>query len=112
MAVCRCVSHQEAVMALLQHCEVMLLTVQHDPLPPGFMEISVEKEAGEKLGMIVKGGLRGQPGNPADPSDEGVFCVKVNPGSRAARENRIKVSSSTSNNDLYICCTLKLFIRC
>jgi len=87
----RCVSHQEAVMALLQHCEVMKLTVQHDPLPPGFMEIGVVKEQGEKLGMIIKGGLRGQPGNPLDPADEGVFCVKVNPGSRASKDNRIKV---------------------
>jgi len=87
----RCVSHQEAVMALLQHCEVMKLTIQHDPLPPGFMEIGVVKEPGEKLGMIIKGGLRGQPGNPLDPADEGVFCVKVNPGSRASKDNRIKV---------------------
>eukprot|EP00092_Neocalanus_flemingeri_P034773 GFUD01037843.1.p1 GENE.GFUD01037843.1~~GFUD01037843.1.p1 ORF type:complete len:1576 (+),score=260.87 GFUD01037843.1:158-4885(+) len=87
----RCVSHQEAVLALLQHCEVMKLTVQHDPLPPGFVEIGVVKDSGEKLGMIIKGGLRGQPGNPLDAADEGVFCVKVNPGSRASKDNRIKV---------------------
>ena len=55
------------------------------------MEITVRKEEGEKLGMIVKGGLRGQPGNPHDQSDEGVFCVKVNPGSIASRDPRIKV---------------------
>ena len=79
----RIVTHQEAVMALLQHCQVgqlrqssksslsinrtmsvitmaqvMKLTVQHDPLPPGFKEISVVKQPGEKLGMIIKGGLR------------------------------------------------------
>merc|ERR1719402_1587588 len=87
----RIVTHQEAVMALLQHCQVMKLTVQHDPLPSGFKEISVVKQPGEKLGMIIKGGLRGQPGNPLDPADEGVFCVKVNPGSRASKDNRIKV---------------------
>ena len=74
-----------------QPCEIIKLTVQHDPLPPGFMEITVRKEEGEKLGMIVKGGLRGQPGNPHDQSDEGVFCVKVNPGSIASRDPRIKV---------------------
>merc|ERR1719244_2076235 len=68
-----------------------LKSTQHDPLPPGFMEIGVVKEQGEKLGMIIKGGLRGQPGNPLDPADEGVFCVKVNPGSRASKDNRIKV---------------------
>ena len=38
--------------------QVMKLTVQHDPLPPGFKEISVVKQPGEKLGMIIKGGLR------------------------------------------------------
>merc|ERR1719410_3224381 len=86
----RNVTHQEAVMSLLQPCEIIKLTVQHDPLPPGFMEITVRKEEGEKLGMIVKGGLRGQPGNPHDQSDEGVFCVKVNPGSIASRDPRIK----------------------
>jgi len=87
----RIVTHQEAVMALLQHCQVMKLTVQHDPLPPGFKEIAVVKQPGEKLGMIIKGGLRGQPGNPLDPADEGVFCVKVNPGSRASIESGIEV---------------------
>ena len=87
----RSVSHQEAVMSLLQQCEIIKLTVQHDPLPAGFMEITVKKEEGEKLGMIVKGGLRGQPGNPQDHSDEGVFCVKVNPDSIASTDPRIKV---------------------
>ena len=87
----RSVTHQEAVMSLLQPCEIIKLTVQHDPLPPGFMEITVRKQEGQKLGMIVKGGLRGQPGNPCDPTDEGVFCVKVNPGSIASNDNRIKV---------------------
>merc|ERR1719266_2272313 len=87
----RNVTHQEAVMSLLQPCEIIKLTVQHDPLPPGFMEVTVNKQEGEKLGMIVKGGLRGQPGNPQDPSDEGVFCVKVNPDSIASTDPRIKV---------------------
>ena len=87
----RSVSHQEAVMSLLQPCEIIKLTVQHDPLPAGFVEITVNKQEGEKLGMIVKGGLRGQPGNPQDQSDEGVFCVKVNPDSIASTDPRIKV---------------------
>ena len=87
----RNVSHQEAVMSLLQPCEIIKLSVQHDPLPPSFIEITVNKTEGEKLGMIVKGGLRGQPGNPLDPADEGVFCVKVNTGSIASKDSRIKV---------------------
>ena len=35
--------------------------------------------------MIIKGGLQGQPGNPTDPNDEGVFISKVNEGSVAER---------------------------
>ena len=48
-------SHPITVIIISQ---VMKLTVQHDPLPPGFKEISVVKQPGEKLGMIIKGGLR------------------------------------------------------
>lgn len=29
-------THQEAVMELLHPCDEIKLTVQHDPLPPGF----------------------------------------------------------------------------
>ena len=50
-----------------------------------FQEIFIEKNSGEKLGMIIKGGLQGQPGNPTDPNDEGVFISKVNEGSVAER---------------------------
>lgn len=50
----------------------------------------LRKQEGEELGMIVEGGLRGQPGNPLDPADEGVFCVKVNPDS-IAHDSGIKV---------------------
>jgi len=86
-----CCTHQEAVLALLQQCEVMILKIQHDPLPPGFEEIDISKDAGEKLGMVIKGGIKGQPGNPLDSADEGVFCVRINPGGAAAKDPRIKV---------------------
>ena len=65
--------------------------MQHDPLPKGFAEVDLCKEPGEKLGSVIKGGLRGQPGNPLDGADEGVFCVRVNSGGAAARDSRIKV---------------------
>merc|ERR1712008_411546 len=29
--------------------------------------------------MVIKGGLHGQPGNPQDEGDEGVFISKINP---------------------------------
>ena len=40
----------------------------------------INKPVGQKLGMVIKGGLQGQPGNPDDPSDEGVFISKINEG--------------------------------
>ncbi|XP_065574860.1 protein scribble homolog isoform X4 [Artemia franciscana] len=41
--------------------------------------------------MNIKGGLRGQPGNPLDPLDEGVFISKVSPGGAAERDGRLRV---------------------
>ncbi len=32
--------------------------VQHDPLPVGFAEIDIVKGVGEKLGMVIKGGIK------------------------------------------------------
>ncbi len=83
----RDVTHETAVVALLAKNDEMRLEVQHDPLPSGFMELRVERGE-EKLGMIVKGGIQGQPGNPYDEADEGVFISKINEGSVAERENR------------------------
>ena len=40
----------------------------------------MDKPTDQKLGMVIKGGLQGQPGNPHDQSDEGVFISKINEG--------------------------------
>lgn len=56
----------------------------------------ITKEAGEKLGMHIKGGRRGQKGNPLDHTDEGVFISKINSGGAAKRDGRLKV------NNIYI----------
>lgn len=42
--------------------------------------------------MHIKGGLRGQRGNPLDKADEGVFVSKINSGGAARRDGRLKVS--------------------
>lgn len=55
-------------------------------------ELIIVKNPGEKLGMHIKGGLRGQRGNPLDHSDEGVFISKINSGGAAKRDGRLKVS--------------------
>jgi hypothetical protein len=41
--------------------------------------------------MVIKGGLQGQPGNPFDDNDEGVFISKINEGSVASMELRLSV---------------------
>ncbi|XP_054268231.1 protein lap4 isoform X3 [Macrosteles quadrilineatus] len=83
--------HQDAVMALLEAGDEITLKIQHDPLPEGFMELTLVREDGEKLGMHIKGGLRGHRGNPLDRNDEGVFISKINSGGAAKRDNRLKV---------------------
>ncbi|XP_014469520.1 PREDICTED: protein lap4 isoform X2 [Dinoponera quadriceps] len=94
-------THQEAVMELLRPGDQIVLTIQHDPLPECYQLVEIEyipvtelviiKEAGEKLGMHIKGGLRGQKGNPLDHTDEGVFISKINSGGAAKRDGRLKV---------------------
>ncbi|XP_067616418.1 protein lap4 isoform X9 [Eurosta solidaginis] len=84
-------THQEAVMELVQPGDDIKLTIQHDPLPPGFQEIIISKAEGERLGMHIKGGLNGQRGNPFDPTDEGVFVSKINSVGAARRDGRLKV---------------------
>ncbi|KAL6446028.1 hypothetical protein ACFW04_001000 [Cataglyphis niger] len=84
-------THQEAVMELLRPGDQIVLTIQHDPLPENYQELVITKEAGEKLGMHIKGGRRGQKGNPLDHTDEGVFISKINSGGAAKRDGRLKV---------------------
>ncbi|XP_032455633.1 protein lap4 isoform X12 [Nasonia vitripennis] len=84
-------THQEAVMELLRPGDQIILTVQHDPLPENYQELVIIKEPGEKLGMHIKGGLKGQRGNPLDNMDEGVFISKINSGGAAKRDGRLKV---------------------
>lgn len=83
-------THSEAVMALLSPNYEMTLTVSHDPLPQGWQELTIEKKQGEKLGMNIKGGTRGHPGNPFDKDDEGVFISRINSNGAAARDGRLK----------------------
>ncbi len=84
-------SHQDAVQALLEPTAELILTVQHDPPPKGLQELTIYRNEGEKLGMNIKGGLRGHPGNPLDKHDEGVFISKINHGGAARRDGRLKV---------------------
>ncbi|KAK7083566.1 hypothetical protein SK128_023354, partial [Halocaridina rubra] len=84
-------THQEAVMALLNPPNEIVLSVRHDPQPKGLKEIVIKKMVGERLGMNIKGGVQGSPGNPLDKSDEGVFISKINSNGAAFREGKLKV---------------------
>ncbi|XP_059827516.1 protein scribble homolog isoform X6 [Hypanus sabinus] len=83
-------THQEAVMALLSHQQQIRLLVRRDPPPPGMQEIRIEKLPGEKLGISVRGGAKGHPGNPFDPTDEGIFISKVSMSGAAGRDGRLR----------------------
>lgn len=52
----------------------------------------IRKQAGERLGMNIKGGVQGSPGNPLDKTDEGVFISKVNGSGAVHRDGRLKVN--------------------
>ncbi|XP_018418150.1 PREDICTED: protein scribble homolog [Nanorana parkeri] len=84
-------THQEAVKALLTPDKELQLLVRRDPPPSGMQEICIVKAPGEKLGISIRGGAKGHPGNPLDPSDEGVFVSKVSSSGAAARDGRLKV---------------------
>ena len=79
------------------HLISLTQTVQHDPPPRGLQDMTLHRAEGEKLGMNVKGGLRGHPGNPLDKQDEGVFVSKINHGGAAKRDGRLKVGPLLSS---------------
>lgn len=56
-----------------------------------FQELTIIRDEGEKLGMHIKGGIRGHRGNPLDKSDEGVFISKINSKGAAKRDGRLRV---------------------
>ncbi|UYV60286.1 LRRC1 [Cordylochernes scorpioides] len=59
-------------------------------------ELVLNKQPGEKLGISIKGGTKGKPGNPFDKDDEGVFIskkrgdVQIHDEGAARRDGRLK----------------------
>ncbi|PIK34568.1 hypothetical protein BSL78_28609, partial [Apostichopus japonicus] len=54
-------------------------------------EVFITKAPGEKLGISIRGGNKGHPGNPLDKNDEGIFISKINDVGAAAREGTLGV---------------------
>ncbi|XP_078585599.1 protein scribble homolog isoform X19 [Branchiostoma floridae x Branchiostoma japonicum] len=100
-------THQEAVQALLSNTHQIDMVVRHDPPPRELQEINLIKAPGEKLGISIRGGVRGHPGNPLDKSDEGIFISKVSQVGAAARDARLKVGMRILevNNQSLLGCT-------
>ncbi|XP_068737524.1 protein scribble homolog [Montipora capricornis] len=84
-------THQEAVAALIANVSLIKLLVRHDPPPKGLQEVHLYKGPGERLGISIRGGAKGHPGNPLDKTDEGIFVSKVNEGGVAFKDGRLKV---------------------
>ena len=48
---------------------------------------------GEGFGFSFSGGVNGDPANPFDETDEGIFVSEVVPGGAAARDGRLTVGT-------------------
>ena len=71
----------------------------------------MHKGPGERLGISIRGGAKGHPGNPLDKTDEGIFVSKVNEGGVAFKDTRLKVGQrllevSHANMLFDACCYL------
>jgi len=77
-------THLEAVQALLQPTNEVILLVRHEPQPAGLKEIILTRHSGEPLGIRINGGVDGKRVNPDDPEDDGIFVTEVKDGSPAS----------------------------
>ncbi|XP_055333502.1 protein scribble homolog isoform X2 [Paramacrobiotus metropolitanus] len=85
------VAHAEAVRALTYPSERIDLLIRHDPPPEGLQELIIRKNPGETLGMNIRGGDKAEvPGNPLDPTDDGIFISRILPDGAVARDGRLK----------------------
>ncbi|CAF1460887.1 unnamed protein product, partial [Rotaria magnacalcarata] len=77
-------THLEAVQALLQPSNEVILVVRHEPQPSGLKEVILARQPGESLGIRINGGIDGKKINPDDPEDDGIFVTEVKEGSSAS----------------------------
>ncbi|CAF4606767.1 unnamed protein product [Rotaria sp. Silwood1] len=77
-------THLDAVQALLQATNEVILLVRHEPQPLGLKEVILTRQSGEPLGIRINGGVDGKHINPDDPEDDGIFVTEVKDGSPAS----------------------------
>ncbi|GIY30490.1 protein lap4, partial [Caerostris darwini] len=83
-------AHAEAVAALCESVDEVKLTIQHDPLPDGWQELSFAVPENELLGVIIDGGVKEVHTKPSS-LDEGIFITKILRNSAAEKDGRLKV---------------------
>ncbi|XP_076807797.1 protein scribble homolog isoform X3 [Clavelina lepadiformis] len=100
-------THTEGANALLSSGPDMRISVRHDPPPADMKEVVLTRYPGEKLGISIRGGVKGHAGNPNDDTDEGIFISKINPVGAANRDGQLKVGQRIIevNNQSLLSCT-------
>merc|ERR1719427_1574120 len=85
-------THDVAVAALLSgNNKNMVMLVRHDPPPPDMKEVRIVREPGEKLGLSIRGGSGGFPGNPDNPKDMGIFISNLKPEGAAFKCGKLQM---------------------
>ncbi|CAF1593892.1 unnamed protein product [Adineta ricciae] len=77
-------THLEAVQALLQPTNEVVLLVRHEPQPLGLKEVVLTRQSNEALGIRINGGVDGKHINPDNPEDDGIFVTEVKENSPAS----------------------------
>jgi protein scribble len=56
-----------------------------------WQEVNLIAKPGQGFGLSIRGGVNGYAGNPADPSDEGIFISQIIPGGAAGQEQHLHI---------------------
>lgn len=99
-------THEGAIKLLVTSGDPLKVLIRHEPPPDGlkvlatlarrhiesFMqELTLVTKPGEGFGFSIAGGVNGDPANPFDETDEGIFVSEVVPGGAVARDGRLAV---------------------
>lgn len=89
------VTHQQAVAALSDADSQLILTVRHDPPPPGLAELVVRRNPYERFGMRIRGGIYPHGYLAVHPQNQpkcGIFISRIEHDGAVHRDGRLKVN--------------------
>lgn len=84
-------THEGAIKLLVTSGDPLKVLIRHEPPPDGLKELTLVTKPGEGFGFSIAGGVNGDPANPFDETDEGIFVSEVVPGGAVARDGRLAV---------------------